>query len=107
MILKRLFYPEKSTALLKLFHKSSYTLLPIGLASYCLFPMEEQTIFSSAIHSMNVINFGFHSYVSTSFVLSDYIKPPVLQKSLRFASLNAHTLAAAGFLHYFFKKYKQ
>ena len=105
MNFKYLLAPEQSTKLVKLFHKSSYGLLPLTFATYG-FSFTDSSIVPALLQSTAVINFGFHSYVSTSFVISDYIKPKYIQNSCRFLNLKSHMIATIGFLYYFTKKYK-
>ena len=49
--------------------------------------------------SLNVINFGFHSYVSTSAIITDYIKPRNISHLFRFSNLGLHGLAIGGFIY--------
>jgi succinate dehydrogenase hydrophobic anchor subunit len=105
MSLKYLFSPEKSTKMVKLFHQSGYVLLPLAGCSYCI--SDELSVFSSILYTTTLMNFSFHSYVSTSFVISDYIKKPTLQNVFRVVNVKSHFLATLGYIYYFSKKYRE
>ena len=93
--------PEKNNNIFRLYHKSSITLIPLCACSYIL---NKNNIPSEYLfHSFNIINIGFHSYVSTSAIISDYVKPVNLSKGIRASSLGLHALAICGLCRYFKK----
>ena len=95
--MNNIFVPEKSTRLLRLYHSSSlgiFPLMALGAAAY----KYDIKPWDGVIGAVNVVNFGFHSYVSTSCVITDYVKPKLPAKGLRIASLGFHTLAMYGYL---------
>lgn len=102
MSLKYLFSPEKSTQVVKLFHRTGYALLPLIGFSYCV-PSEVSTL-SCVLYTATLTNFSFHSYVSTSFVISDYVKNRSFQNVFRVINLKCHILATMGYVYYFTKK---
>lgn len=89
--------PEKSTRLLRLYHSSSLGILPfmvLGAAAYTY----DAKPWDGVLGAVNVVNFGFHSYVSTSCVITDYVKPKLPAKGVRIASLGLHGLAMYGYI---------
>lgn len=93
--------PEKNKTLLKSYHRSSKLLIPTMLGSYFL---DNNNFLEKSFHTLNIFNIGYHSYVSTSCILTDYVKPVYLSKSSRFISLGIHSLAIYGYLHNIYKK---
>ena len=86
--------PEKNNIIFRLYHKSSITLIPLCACSYLL---NKNNISSEYIfHGINILNIGFHSYVSTSSIITDYIKNPKISKVARVSSLSGHVLGAMG-----------
>ena len=100
--------PDKSNTILKKYHTSSKLLVPGLLLSYGLnntvtIDDKYKRIGINFINFSNIINVGFHSYVSTSAIISDYIKPVNLSKGIRASSLGLHALAICGLCRYFKK----
>lgn len=95
--MNNIFVPEKSTRLLRLYHSSSLGIVPfmvLGAAAY----KYDVKPWDGVIGALNVINFGFHSYVSASCVITDYVKPKLPAKGLRVASLGLHGSAMYGYI---------
>lgn len=105
MNLKLLFTPEKSTRVLRVFHQTSYALLPMGLVTFfthspqCIPPID-------LLCAATAVNFGFHSFVSCSFVITDYVKHDMLQHTCRILNTKLHALAVSGYAYSILKKYK-
>lgn len=97
------FTPEKSKILLKLYHKTNYSLLPLSLMSLVLYQTPYQD-FSNLLQFSTAVTFAYHSYVSTSFVLTDYVKPYPVNSLLRAVSCKTHLLALLGFTKLIFTK---
>lgn len=100
--------PDKSNIILKKYHLSNKLLIPGLLLSYGLNDMisidnKYKRIGINFVNYSNIINIGFHSYVSTSAIISDYIKPVNLSKGLRVSSFGLHALAICGLCRYFKK----
>tara|TARA_X000000950_G_scaffold284464_1_gene387655 strand:+ start:120 stop:440 length:321 start_codon:yes stop_codon:yes gene_type:complete len=100
--------PDKSNYLLKKYHLSNKILLPGLLLSYGLNSVDYvdnkyKRIGINFVNFSNIINVGIHSYVSTSSILSDYVKPKNISKVLRVSSLGLHALAICGLCKYFKK----
>ena len=95
--------PEKNNSILKGYHKSSKAIIPLAITSLGLhyFKHEEGEKISNSI---NALNFGFHSYVSTSCVITDYVKPLKIARGCRALSLGLHSVAVIGYLSKLYKK---
>lgn len=113
MSLKYLLSPEKSTRILHLFHKSSYALIPLGGLSYMSYTVQPFEKFPNGaaiphgiLYGVTAVNYGFHSLVSTSFIITDYIKQPLIRNVVRVINTKFHGIALVGYLHYLVKKYK-
>ena len=78
-------------------------LIPGMVLSYGLTNLNANENLMNVINFANIANFGFHSYVSTSAILSDYVKPANLSKVLRVSSFGIHTIAIFGLCKYFKK----
>ena len=52
------------------------------------------------IDVFTTLNFGLHSYVSTSAIISDYIKHPKINTLMRVSSLKLHVLSTLGIVRY-------
>ena len=90
------FTPEKSKSFLKLYHKSNYSLLPLVFLTAGLSQTPFQDI-SKLLQFGTTLTYTYHSYVSTSFVLTDYVKPYPINSLLRALSMKVHLLALLGF----------
>lgn len=97
--------PEKNLKFLKYYHSSSKLLLPFGLLSYSLHKKNYKK-YSKYIDIFNIFNFTYHSYVSTSCVITDYVKIKYLEKPIRIANSGGHILASLGFLNLVYKHNK-
>ena len=95
--------PEKNNSLLRVYHSSSKALIPGLLCSY-LAVQSNNKLLEKGFHTLNVFNIGYHSYVSTSCILTDYVKPRYLSKSSRLLSFSIHSLAIYGYLNNIYKK---
>ncbi len=90
--------PENNIKILKKYHTSSKLLLPLLGCSYLLHNYEIK--YAKILYNINILNIGFHSYVSTSCIIGDYIKPHNVQKIIKIASLKSHIAACVGFLYF-------
>tara|TARA_Y100000022_G_scaffold197845_1_gene207108 strand:- start:203 stop:508 length:306 start_codon:yes stop_codon:yes gene_type:complete len=98
-----IYYPEQNTKLLRYYHLSSKALIPLALGSYLSYKYENKTA-EKIFHSANILNIGFHSYVSSSCIITDYIKPVYMSRASRGISLGFHSLAIYGYLNNLYKK---
>ena len=90
--------PENNINILKYYHSSSKLLLPLCGMSYLLHNYESK--YTKILDNINILNIGFHSYVSTSSVIGDYIKGQNIQKIAKFVNFKSHMVACVGFLYY-------
>ena len=97
--------PENNINILKYYHSSSKLLLPLCGMSYLLHNYESK--YTKILDNINVLNIGFHSYVSTSSIIGDYIKGQNIQKMAKFVNLNSHMVACVGFFYYINYKNKK
>ena len=95
--------PEKNNTLLKSYHTSSKLLLPF-VGGYVLSKNMENKWAENIFYTANIVNFAYHSYVSMSCVITDYIKPRTLSNVTRSLSLVIHGTALYGYLKNVIKK---
>ena len=99
-----LFIPEKNNQILRYYHKSSKLLIP-GIVLASCFHYSDQKKLSKYTNYLNTLNFGFHSYVSLSCIITDYIKPKNLSRLVRGGNLTSHLFAITGYFYYLQKNY--
>lgn len=97
---KNILKPDMNNKLLKMYHISSKAIIPITITS--ILTHYYLPDYENNIHSFNILNFGYHSYFSTSSIITDYIKYPRLSQFTRVSSLNLHVIASIGFLQYIY-----
>ena len=95
--------PEKTNSILKLYHKSNKAILPFALGSLYSHSIHQKEC-EKVFDTINTLNIGFHSYVSSSCVITDYVKPKYLARGSRVLSLGLHSLAVIGYLGKIYKK---
>ena len=98
--------PDKNNKLLTMYHKSAKIMLPLTVVSYVSHKYNLEP-YNNALLVPNVLSMSYHSYVSTSCVISDYIKIPKLETISRFINLKSHSLATIGFIYYIVKNNKK
>lgn len=94
--------PEKNNRLLKYYHTSSKALIPLILGS-CITEYYNEKNTKNIFHVSNILNIGYHSYISTSCIITDYIKPNYLSRGSRGLSLGFHGLAIYGYMQNLYK----
>ena len=97
--------PENNINILKKYHNSSKLLIPLYGASYLAYNYDIP--YANIIGSINALNIGFHSYVSTSSIIGDYIKGQNIQKMAKFFNFKSHIVACVGFLYFINYKNKK
>ena len=95
--------PDKNTKLLSKYHLSAKLLAPSLVLEYISYKNDFK-ITTNFLHVFNVLNFGFHSYVSTSCIITDYIKPKRLLHFARFSNGGLHFISTFGHLYNTFYK---
>lgn len=89
--------PDSSTQYLKYYHKSSKLLIPLMISSgLCHY---KDFTFAPVMDTICVFNMGFHSYVSVSCVIHDYIKPTFWNQGARIMNAKVHALAIGGYIY--------
>ena len=91
--------PESNIKLLRAYHTSSKLLIPSIFLSYASNKYEFP--FQTPIHMATTLSIGYHSYVSTSCIITDYIKHPPIEKAARLTNINLHSLATIGLIYKF------
>ncbi len=90
--------PENNISILRKYHIGSKLLIPLCGTSYLLHKYESK--YAKILDNINILNIGFHSYISTSSIIGDYIKPYNIQKMVKIMSLKSHLVACVGFLYF-------
>ncbi len=94
--------PEKNLKYLRIYHTSSKLLVPFSVVSFGLYQTRHKNI-SLTFNIVNVINFSFHSYVSTSCIISDYVKIKHIEPLIRRLNIGTHVIATAGVINILYK----
>ena len=91
--------PDKSNLALRYYHTFAPTLIPMALFSYV---NNKYELNYKTLDFTNAINIGYHSYVSSSTIISDYIKHPNLSKMARISNFKMHLVSTIGIYHYIY-----
>ena len=110
--MENILVPEKNNNLLKLYHKSNKFMIPLVASSIIARniiyskkdDVPDSKVIVNSLDSLNILNLAYHSYVSTSCVITDYIKPVNVARCTRGLSLGLHGLAIYGYLNKIYKK---
>ena len=94
--------PEKNIKLLHLYHSSSKLLIPLGFMSYGIHQTKYKNV-AFSLDCLNIANFTYHSYVSTSCIITDYIKVRNIEPVIRQINVVTHTFACIGFINLLYK----
>ena len=100
--LKYILKPDMNNRLLKIYHISSKAISPLAVSS--LFTHYYLPDYENSIHALNIINMSYHSYFSTSSIITDYIKPPRISQFVRASSFNLHFVASVGLFQYLYQE---
>ena len=92
--------PDKHLFYHKIYSLSNKSLIPLMITSFTLNKMKINKNCENIIHYFNIINFGYHSYYSTSSIITDYIKPKNIKFFARLSNFNLHSIASLGLLYY-------
>lgn len=102
-MLNNILQPELNNSLLKKYHTSGKLIIPLLVPSLIFNNYEISPYFKKSFDVTNILNIGYHSYVSTSCIITDYIKPKYLSTITRSLSLSSHGIAISGLIYYVFK----
>ena len=89
--------PDKNLLAYKYYHTFGKALIPLTLFSYF---NNKYTFNCKAIDVLTTINLSYHSYFSTSCIISDYIKKNSIAKVSRITNLNLHIISTIGIFKY-------
>ena len=98
-----IFSPDKNIQLLHYYHLNNKIILPLGMASLITYNLNDFKKINYFINNLGVLNLSYHSYFSTSTVITDYIKPKFLQNTSKVLNFKLHILASLGYFYYFNK----
>ena len=104
MLLKNLLKPDYNKKGVVFNHITSKLLIPLGIGAFYVNNNFDDKKIISASNQLFVSTVGIHSYISTSNIITDYIKPSLINKTFRIANLGLHTIAIVGYSYYFIKK---
>ena len=102
-MIKKIIQPDTNNYLLKKYHTSGKLLIPLLIPSLILNNLKIDENLQKFFNTVNVFNIGYHSYVSTSCVITDYIKPKHIANFSRITNFNFHGIAVIGLINYIFK----
>ena len=91
--------PDKSKLALRYYHIFAPTLIPMALFSYA---NNKYEINFKTVDFLNAVNIGYHSYVSSSSIISDYIKHPNLSNIARISNFKLHLVSTIGIYYYIY-----
>ena len=95
--------PDLNNLLLKKYHLSGKFLIPLIIPSIIFKKYKVNPYLEKTFDTANILNIGYHSYVSTSCIITDYIKPKNISTITRVINLKSHSVAICGLLYYVFK----
>ena len=98
--------PDKSVKFISQYHKSAKWLLPLTIASYASYKYDVKP-YNNIVYIPTIMFLGFHSYVSTACIITDYIKPKNAAFISRCINVKSHSLSTIGFIYYLFKNNKK
>ena len=77
-----------------IYHLSAKMILPLFMTNVLFRKYEVNNNLIVLTDSLHISNIIYHSYVSTNFVITDYIVHKKMQSFIRFASFSSHTISA-------------
>ena len=87
--------PDKSLLCIKIYHKANIAMIPMACLSYIETKLNMNT---QIMYNALICNISYHSFVSCSSVITDYIKYNSLRTGLRCGNIGIHTIATFGYL---------
>ena len=98
--------PDKINTFVRLYHKNNKVLLPLTFTSYLLHKNSPYKYINSFFITGTTISFAYHSYISTSSIITDYIKPKNFSNLARVVNLKSHALSTLGFIYFLYNHNK-
>ena len=97
--------PDMNLKALSFYHTSNKTLLPLVTLDYINYKYNLN--FDLFIYPVTNFLIGYHSYLSMSSIITDYIKPPTLNQIARIANAKSHIVAGTGIFYYIYQRNKE
>lgn len=97
--------PDKSLKLISYYHNSAKLLLPLTLTSYASYKYDLNP-YNNFVYLPTIFSLGYHSYVSTAYVITDYIKPKNIAFAFRCMNVKLHGISTIGFIYYLYNHNK-
>lgn len=98
--------PDKSVKLISYYHKSSIWMIPLTITSYVSYKCDLKP-YNNFVYLPTILSLGFHSYVSTACIITDYIKPTNMALISRCLNMKLHGISTIGFIYYLYKNNKK
>lgn len=98
--------PDKVTKCIQLYHTNNKVLLPLTFTSFLLHNNSTNKNINSFAFTATTLSYAFHSYVSTSSIITDYIKPKNISKLARIININSHSISTIGIIYYLYNNNK-
>lgn len=110
--MENILVPEKNNNLLRAYHNSNKLMIPLIVSSILARNITygkkndklDNNLVINSLDSLNILNFAYHSYVSISCVITDYIKPVNIARCTRGFSLGLHSFVIYGYINKIYKK---
>ncbi len=93
--------PDQNLKTLHLYHSINKIMFPVALFSLGSRYLQLNQI-TPYLDYFNISNLAYHSYVSTSCIITDYIKVKALKTPFRLVNLNLHAVSCLGFYTYIY-----
>lgn len=90
--------PDSSLNLYKIYNYSNKALIPLLISSFVMNKINFE--YEKPIHYLNILNMSYHSYFSTSSIITDYLKPKNYNLVARVLNLKLHSMAGLGLLYF-------
>ena len=74
---------DQYTNIIHYYHKSGKYIIPLNIASYFSLSQNIDNRIKNTIQDINILNIGFHSYISVHSIISDYVKHKHIEPLLR------------------------
>tara|TARA_B100001287_G_scaffold276730_1_gene289011 strand:+ start:39095 stop:39412 length:318 start_codon:yes stop_codon:yes gene_type:complete len=98
--------PDKSVKLISYYHDSAKWMLPLTATSYASYKYDLKP-YNNFVYLPTLLSLGYHSYVSTACIITDYIKPKNIALASRCLNIKLHGISTIGFIYYLYKNNKK
>ena len=97
-------FPDKNNFYLKLYHSSNKGIIPLISLSLFSNNFNKNEYINYFVNGANIMNLTYHSYVSSSCIITDYIKPKMISKIFRCTNLTLHGTCVIGYILFYHNK---